>query len=181
GGNQDRSLSAAAVIFPAILNVVKDVQTASGGPDTDGTGFGFTAAGQGAGAFTLTDDGAVDQYNQPLHNETKVLSMNLFGSANSTSVTEAATAGFTQSATCAINEAGTGGGSVAVNGIVATVVPAEGMVATCTYVNKRANGTLTVIKHVINDNGGSAEASSFSITVKSSGTNVCSTPKAGAE
>src|SRR5204862_7352323 len=64
GGNQDRSLSAAAVIFPAILNVVKDVRTATGGPDTDITPFGFTATGQTASTFNLIDDGAVDQNNQ---------------------------------------------------------------------------------------------------------------------
>jgi Prealbumin-like fold domain len=180
GGNQDRSLSAAAVIFPAILNVVKDVQTASGGADTDSTAFPFTATGQIAGTFALTDDGAVDQNNQPLHHETTAFNMFLFGSANSVMVTEGATAGFTQSTSCTINEAGVGGGAATANGLVATVVPAEGMVATCLYVNKRADGTLTVIKTVINDNGGQAEASSFTITVKSGGTNVCNTPKPGA-
>src|SRR5205814_7140673 len=139
----------------------------TGGPDTDITPFGFTATGQTASTFNLIDDGAVDQNNQPLHHETKTFdNLKLFGSANTELVTESVTAGFTQSSSCVINEQGVGGGSATTDGSrVATVVPAEGMVATCTYVNKRANGTLTVIKNVINDNGGHAEASSFFITV----------------
>ena len=47
---------------------------------------------------------------------------------------------------------------------------AYGDEATCTITNDDKPGTLTVIKHVINDNGGSASASDFSMTV--TGTNV---------
>src|SRR5205085_1567257 len=130
--------------------------------------------GQIAGTFNLVDDGLA------LLHETKTFgNMLLFGSANAVAVTESVTAGFTQSASCTINDPGVGGGSASTSGIVATVVPAEGMVATCTYVNKRANGTLTIVKHVVNDNGGTALASSFTMTVTGGGQTVCT--NAGAE
>ena len=41
--------------------------------------------------------------------------------------------------------------------------------------------TLTVIKHVVNDNGGSATTSSFTLHVKQDGTDVIDSPAAGAE
>jgi hypothetical protein len=40
---------------------------------------------------------------------------------------------------------------------------------TCTITNKRKRGSLTVIKHVINDNGGTAVAGDFSISLGDSG------------
>ena len=53
GGNQDRSLSAAAVIFPATITIVKDAI-----PDA-ATAFPFTATGpeMTPTSFTLVDDG----------------------------------------------------------------------------------------------------------------------------
>jgi uncharacterized cupredoxin-like copper-binding protein len=50
---------------------------------------------------------------------------------------------------------------------------------TCTYTNSDIQPKLTVIKHVINNNGGSASASDFSMSV--SGTNVSQTLFAGSE
>src|SRR5205085_1691900 len=52
---------------------------------------------------------------------------------------------------------------------------------TCTFNNSQQTGTLTVIKHVVNDNGGTLAASNFSLHVKSGGTDVTGSPQAGAE
>lgn len=51
--------------------------------------------------------------------------------------------------------------------------------ATCTITNNDIAPQLTVIKHVINDNGGNAVAGNFSMIV--TGTNVSSTPFGGSE
>ncbi len=50
-GNTDRSLSAEAVIFPAIITIIKDAI-----PD-DAQDFAFTTTGTGLANFTLDDDG----------------------------------------------------------------------------------------------------------------------------
>jgi len=50
---------------------------------------------------------------------------------------------------------------------------------TCTFNNSITTGTLTVIKSVTNDDGGSATASSFQLHVKSGGVDVAGSPAAG--
>jgi hypothetical protein len=57
---------------------------------------------------------------------------------------------------------------------------AAGENAVCTITNHR-KPKLTVIKHVINDNGGQADASAWSIHVKSDGSEVAGSPKDGSE
>ncbi len=57
----------------------------------------------------------------------------------------------------------------------------EGQDVTCTFINTLQTGTLTVIKHVINNDGGSASASNWSIHVQQSGSEVTGSPQAGAE
>src|SRR5439155_27321296 len=52
---------------------------------------------------------------------------------------------------------------------------------TCTITNDDVAPGLTVIKHVINDNGGSAVASNWSMHIKSGGSDVSGSPFAGAE
>ena len=53
--------------------------------------------------------------------------------------------------------------SVALTGSTITLTPGQSM--SCSITNNDTSATLTVIKHVVNDNGGSAVASSFKITV----------------
>ena len=62
----------------------------------------------------------------------------------------------------------------------ATFKVAAGENVTCTYTNSRLP-TLTVKKHVINDNGGSAVAGNWDIHVKSGTLDVTGSPKAGSE
>ncbi|HET6594988.1 MAG TPA: hypothetical protein VFG81_05165 [Anaerolineales bacterium] len=49
----------------------------------------------------------------------------------------------------------------------------------CTFTNSLQQGTLTVIKTVVNDNGGTATSNQWSIHVTSSGTDVAGSPQAG--
>ncbi len=63
----------------------------------------------------------------------------------------------------------------------ATLILEEAEIVTCTYTNSIQNGTLVVIKNVVNDNGGTATAANFSVFVKD-GTNTDVTtgsPQAG--
>jgi hypothetical protein len=53
--------------------------------------------------------------------------------------------------------------------------------ASCTFHNAIQQGSLTVIKHVVNDNGGTATADQWSIHVTSGGSDVSGSPQAGSE
>lgn len=61
----------------------------------------------------------------------------------------------------------------------AQVVVAPGANVTCTFTNARDRGTLTLIKNVVNDNGGTALASAFNMHVKQNGVDVAGSPAAG--
>ena len=65
----------------------------------------------------------------------------------------------------------------------ATVTAAAGGAtnASCTFHNAIQQGTLTVIKQVVNDNGGTATADQWSIHVKSGANEVSGSPQAGSE
>jgi hypothetical protein len=169
GGNQDRSLSAAAVIFPAVINITKEVRTSAGSnTGIDAQAFQFTGSGQFAGSLSLYDDGSIDDPDAtPKSGSIELL---LFGNSNQEVVTESVYGSFDQTASCQITEAGVSGGAVTGTGIVKTVTPVEGMVVDCTFFNQIKAATLTVIKTVVNDNGGAAQASSFTIHVTSGGT-----------
>jgi hypothetical protein len=58
---------------------------------------------------------------------------------------------------------------------------ANGETKTCTITNDDIAPTLTVIKHVQNNDGGSANAGAWSIHVKSGSTDVAGSPKPGSE
>lgn len=73
-------------------------------------------------------------------------------------------------------QAGSWGGDCSAAGSV-TIAP--GQTKTCSITNNDIPPQLTVIKHVVNDNGGTATASSFTMSV--TGTNVSSASFAGAE
>jgi hypothetical protein len=68
------------------------------------------------------------------------------------------------------------------NASTGAVTLAIGQNKTCTITNDDIAPKLTVIKHVINDNGGSATASQFTMHIKQGGTDVSGkSPFAGAE
>src|SRR5204863_2520922 len=91
-------------------------------------------------------------------------------------VTEAATTGFALTGlSCAatlngVPEANVN--TVDLSARKATIVAAEGQEINCTYVNQQY-ATLTVVKNVVKTNGGTADAGSFTLRVKSgTGTNL---------
>ena len=63
----------------------------------------------------------------------------------------------------------------------ANFVLAAGETVTCTFTNSRQTGTLRVIKHVENNDGGTATASQWPMHVKSGGSDVTGSPQNGAE
>jgi hypothetical protein len=165
GGNQDRSLSADAVVFPGSLKVVKQATPESG------TSFGFTASPAPLSNFSLVDDGTTTN--------TK-----LFGNitnfqpytVNESSIP--ATWGF-DSAGCTVSSPN--GGGFTINSTTASVNLKEGENWTCTYLNSIRVGTLVVKKHVINDDGGTHSASAWQLHAKSGTTDVSGSPAAGSE
>ncbi|MBI4897907.1 MAG: DUF11 domain-containing protein [Actinobacteria bacterium] len=78
-------------------------------------------------------------------------------------------------ATCS-NESGTREG----DGLIELDVDADQTV-TCTFVNQRKPSSLTVIKHVVNDNSGSSSAADFSLHVLSGDSDVIGSPQPGDE
>jgi hypothetical protein len=169
GGNQDRSLSAAAVIFPGSLTVVKQV------PGTSSTSFSYTGTpNPPITNFSLADDGTAGD-------NTKVFSnITTFQTYTVTEGTLPAGWGF-DSAACVVDSTTANGGSTSTSGQQVSVNLTEGELWTCTYNNSLRTGTLTVIKHVINDNGGTKTAADFTLHVKSGTSDVSGSPAAGAE
>lgn len=68
---------------------------------------------------------------------------------------------------------------IATTSLAVTVSPGENVV--CTFTNTRDTGTITVRKHVINDNGGQLLATSFMLHLKSGGVDVANSPAVGSE
>ncbi len=140
-GNQDRSLSADAVVFPSSVTVNKSV------PSGDTQSFAFTTGGPSLGAtsFSLSGGG------------TRVFSnIQTFGNANTT-ITEAADSNYAPTVTCkdiALNTVvGSGSSSVGFP------LP-EGVDINCTFTNTKAK---LIVKKVIS--GGPKTASDFQFQV----------------
>ena len=164
GGNQDRALSADAVTFPGSITIIKDA-TPNGS-----TSFGFTASPTPLTNFSLVDDGSsanTKAFNNIINFQTYTV--------NESSIPGGW--GF-DSASCSVTSPN-GGSSTA--GLTTTINMEEGENWTCTYNNSLRTGTLTVIKHVVNDNGGTKTASDFTMHVKSGTTDVTGSPAAGSE
>ena len=156
GGSQDRSLSAEAVIFPASITVKKDAVP------NDAQDFGFTATGGTLTptSFTLDDDADGTNSNTQAYTNIKTFTTYTF--------TEASVSGWTlsfQTPVCTVTSANGGTQSGNVGTRTLTINLKEGENVTCTFVNTRQAAKLIVIKHVVNDNGGTATAADFTMTV----------------
>ncbi len=148
GGNQDRSLSADAVIFPGSITVIKNAT-----PEGSAS-FPFSASPSPLSNFNLIDDNTATN--------TKLFS-NITDFKNYT-ITENTPAGWAfTGASCSVTAAN--GGSQNVSGATATINLKEGENVSCTYNNQQQQGTLIVRKTVINDNGGTKTASDFTFQV----------------
>src|SRR5206468_2582233 len=91
-----------------------------------------------------------------------------FGTATPYTITEAATAGFgLNNLTCTTLLNGvpqTDATAVNLSTATITIVPAEGQEIDCTFVNQQY-ATLIVFKNVVKTNGGTADASAFTVRV----------------
>ena len=167
GGNQDRSLSAAAVVFPGKITIVKQA-TPEGS-----TSFPFTASPSPLVDFSLVDDGTAAN--------TKVFDPITDFQTYTVRETPVPTNWGLDSLTCSVLNPNGGSTSTNLGTGTATIDLAEGEFVTCTYEDSLKVGTLRVIKHVVNDNGGTADASGFNLHVKSGGSDVPGSPAAGSE
>jgi hypothetical protein len=169
GGNQDRSLSAAAVIFPASITIIKDAV-----PDS-AQDFGFTTTGGlTPSTFTLDDDTDSTWSNSQLYSGIIDFTAYTF--------TEGAASGWALTfgdPVCTVTSANGGTQSSASRTI--TVDLKEGENVSCTFTNTQQTGTLTVIKHVVNNDGGTATAGNWSLHVKQGSSEVTGSPQAGSE
>jgi uncharacterized repeat protein (TIGR01451 family) len=131
GGNQDRSLSAAAVIFPGFIHIIKN---ATGGDNT----FPFSASPLPLSNFNLTTVNGTGE--QDFNGITSFQTYTVAEGANPTNWTF-------DSASCAVAAGTDNGGSQSVSAKTATINLAEGEEVTCTYANHFvAAPALTVVK-----------------------------------
>lgn len=160
GGNQDRSLSADAVIFPASITIIKQASVEGS------TSFGFTASPSPLTNFSLVDDGTTAN--------TKLFSN--ITNFQTYAVAETVPGGWTLSSiVCGVTS--DNGGSQTVTSPSVSINLKEGENVTCTFNNTVQLGTLTINKTTVGGNGtfnyavAGPSASSKSITtVNGSGT-----------
>ena len=136
GGNQDRALSAGAVIFPASLTIVKDA-TPNGA-----TSFAFTASPAPLTGFSLVDDGT----------SANTRAFTAITSFTTYTVTEGAASGWSlDSIACTDVDLGTADDATTTSLLArsATIGLAEGENVRCTFVNTRQPGSLTVVKDLL--------------------------------
>jgi hypothetical protein len=149
GGNQDRSLSSSATIFPGQITIIKDAR-----PNT-GQIFGFVATGPDVSNFSLVDDGSGIGNSQLFANLTN------FGTANGVTVTE--NMPLNNYSVTQINcvEAASGGGGLQNTTVnlplrTANIILEEGESVTCTFVNAVPTAATAVISGRIFDIYGGA-------------------------
>ena len=147
GGNQDRSLSASAVIFPGSITIIKDA-TPNGS-----TSFSFTASPSPLANFSLVDDGTSAN--------TKLFS-NIINFQTYT-VAESVPSGWSLTGVvCSVTSPN--GGSQSISGATVTIGLHEGENVTCTYSDQQLPAHLKLVKVVTNDNGGTAVATDFTLS-----------------
>lgn len=147
GGNQDRSLSSDAAIFPGSVTVVK-----TAAPVTTQL-FGFTATGPGMSDFSLFDDGS------GVGNSQGFTGLTQFGSDNSLTITESADTGqyLLGSIVCVESPAGGSGqqnSTVSLTGRYAHIILEEGEFVTCTFSNNLITAAAVSISGNISDGNG---------------------------
>jgi len=155
-GNQDAKLSASAIVIPNTITIHK---TMVGGTDT----FTFTGTPNG----TISEDGGILTASPP---------------NGAGSVTESVLSGWSLTVlSCTVFGGATRSTNLSTRTASYTMPSTGGGIVDCTFTNTLQQGTLTVIKHVVNDNGGGLTASNFTLHVKSGGTDVAGSPAAGSE
>ena len=135
GGNQDRSLSVDAVVFPASITIVKNAV-----PD-DPQDFGFTTTGGlNPAAFSLDDDSDPTLPNTQLYPGLEVTAQN----GNDYTISEAVPLVWVltfDSPACTVTSPN--GGSQSASGTTLTINLREGENVSCTFTNTRALTAVT--------------------------------------
>ncbi len=140
-GNTDRSLSAEAVIFPAIITIIKDAIP------NDQQDFAFTTTGTGLSPFTLDDDaGAVGEDNT-FSNQQQFSVTNF----DDKTITEALVAGWDLTSIQIVELGGTSDSTFDLGTRTASLEVQEGEIITVTYTNTRV-ATVTLVKNSIGGN-----------------------------
>ena len=155
GGNQDRSLSAEAVIFPASVTIIKN--TVPDGPRD----FNFSATGGlTPSSFTLDDDSDPPLLNTQSYTNVLVTATN----GNNYTVTETPVFGWDLSfnnPVCTVTSANGGSQSATTNGV--NINLREGEDVTCTFINTeditKTRGNIKVVKQTLPD--GSSQSFTF--------------------
>lgn len=163
GGNQDRSVQLSAIVSPSTITIHKITSPAGG------TGFGFTdTGGLSPASFSLNDGGT--QTFSPAPGSYTVVETSPLPSYALTNLACTVTG----TGTSATPNIGTRTASI-------TIGSAGGGNVDCTYTNTLQQAHLTLVKTVINDNGGTSTVSSFPLFIDGSGvvSGVASTTSAG--
>lgn len=131
GGNQDRSLSNTAAVFPAMLTIIKDAEPEVMLP------FAFAVTGQFTDTFSLWDIG----YTDPAYPSFKTYTgITYFGALNQVIVTETANPSiFTLADILCTSDphggAGTNNNDIDLATLTVGITLEEGEIVTCTFVN----------------------------------------------
>jgi len=164
GGNQDRSLSADAVIFPGSITIIKDAV-----PDNAQDFAYSTTGGLTPSTFTLDDDADSTYSNTQTYSG--------ITSFVTYTVAETKVSAWTVSfaATPCVLTSGNGGSSSAgqtTTTATVTINMKEGESYSCTFTNTRQSGSITLTKVVQSNNGGNAAVGDFPLLLQ--GTTVTS-------
>lgn len=136
GGNQDRSMSASAILYPAILKIIKNAV-----PNAD-TNFSFTATGPGVTSpFILDDDAGAPGEDATYSNMITFSNIQSFGAGNEITITDDTVSGWTLfSISCVEQDGGLGtsttGSSTSVGNRNAIIRTQQAEVITCTFTNE---------------------------------------------
>jgi hypothetical protein len=151
GGSQDHQISTDAIYLPASITIIKDAVP------VDPRDFNFTTTGGlTPAAFSLDDDSDPGLSNTQAY--TGLLNFTTY------TVTESPVSGWTVSfGTPPCTVTSPNGGTRSASASTVTINLKEGENVTCTFTNTRQKARLIVIKHVINDNGGTATAADFTL------------------
>ena len=144
GGNQDRSLSAEAVIFPASITIIKDAIP------NGSTSFGFTASPAPLADFSLVDDGVAANYTKLFEGITTFTTYN---------VAETVPTNWSLADPVCTTD---GGGDQDINNPGVAIHLVEGENVICTFTNTLLTGSLQILKTVSNPDGATLPAS-FSV------------------
>ncbi len=180
GGNQDRSLSADAVIFPGSIKIIKD--TVPDGPRD----FTFSATGGLIpSTFILDDDADPTHINNQLFSNILVTAQN----GNDYSITETPVTGWNLGSpiVCSVTSPNGGSQSGTTNGV--NINLREGENVTCTFVNTEdenvTKGKIKIVKQTLPDGSTqsfhftpSGYGSGFDLTDGQDNTSAALTPSA---